>query len=232
VSYITASSEHLDRMRLSHIIPVAVLALAAGLSAAPAQAATSGTWTVAGSMNTARFDDTSTLLPSGEVLVAGGSLANSALTTAELYSPATGQWAFTGSMHVARAGQTATLLPGGKVLVSGGGSTPSSAELYNPATGTRALSGSLHTNRGGQTATLLSNGKVLVAGGTTGSGSALHEHRPRRPDGESALRRAGASRWRGENFVKAQVHRARERRPVHALTVRFSRRTAAAVESS
>src|SRR5450755_113716 len=155
----------LIRLRLSHIIPVAVLALAAGLSAAPALAAASGTWAVTGSMNTARFDDTSTLLPSGQVLEAGGSLGNSALATAELYSPASGRWALTGSMHVARAGQTATLLPGGKVLVAGGGGTASSAELYNPAAGTWAVTGSLHTNRGGQTATLLPNGEVLVAGG-------------------------------------------------------------------
>jgi hypothetical protein len=39
-------------------------------------------------MNTARFKDTSTLLPYGEVLVAYGDSALAA--SAELYSPATG----------------------------------------------------------------------------------------------------------------------------------------------
>lgn len=139
------------RLRFAYMIPMAVVALGAGLSAAPASAAASGTWAVTGSMNTARFFDTSTLLPDGQVLVAGGSLANSALASAELYSPGTGKWAFTGSMNAARAGQTATLLRDGQVLVAGGGSTPGSAELYNPASGTWALTGSLHTNRGGQT---------------------------------------------------------------------------------
>src|SRR5206468_4661768 len=45
-----------------------------------------GTWTATGSMDTARFAHTATLLPSGKVLVAGGSL----LSSAELYDPGLG----------------------------------------------------------------------------------------------------------------------------------------------
>jgi hypothetical protein len=95
------------------LLLVAVLS-AAGLVAstsAPALAQTSGTWTLTGSMKTAREGQTSTLLPNGQVLVAGGLDGTTVLSRAELYNPATGKWSATGSMQTARAGQTATVLP-------------------------------------------------------------------------------------------------------------------------
>src|SRR6266480_2125005 len=73
-----------------------------------------------GSLATARFAYTATLLPNGKVLVAGGSDSNSILARAELYDPASGTWSATGSLATARAYHTATLLPNGKVLVAGG----------------------------------------------------------------------------------------------------------------
>ncbi len=67
-----------------------------------------GMWIVTGSMNNPRVFDTATLLPDGQVLVAGGSGTGSiALSSAELYNPATGTWAVTGSMHAGRSSQTA-----------------------------------------------------------------------------------------------------------------------------
>ena len=134
----------------------------------------SGTWTATGSLNTARYQHTATLLPNGKVLVAGG--INSGigyLTSAELYDPATGTWTTTGSLNTARYHHTATLLPNGKVLVTGGVLQQlgylSSAELYDPASGTWTTTGPLNTARDLHTATLLPNGKVLVAGGYNGS---------------------------------------------------------------
>ena len=55
-----------------------------------------GTWTAAGSMATARNLHTATLLPDGDVLVAGG-LASGYLSSAEIFDPATG-WTTTGSL--------------------------------------------------------------------------------------------------------------------------------------
>ena len=72
-----------------------------------------------GSLATARYSHTATLLPNGKVLVAGGDNGG-ALASAELYDPASGTWTATGSLATARDYHTATLLPNGKVLVAGG----------------------------------------------------------------------------------------------------------------
>jgi hypothetical protein len=88
-----------------------------------------------------RYDHTATLLPSGEVLVAGGFVNRSisVTRTAELYDPAAGSWTATGRLGTPRGEHTATLLPSGKVLAAGGiGSNDvylNSAELYDPGVG-------------------------------------------------------------------------------------------------
>ena len=102
------------RLRLAYLIPVAALALGGGLIATPASAATSGTWTLTGSMSTARYHTTATVLSDGEVLVISGN----GTASAELYNPATGKWAPTGSMSAARQEGNATLLPDGDVAVT------------------------------------------------------------------------------------------------------------------
>jgi N-acetylneuraminic acid mutarotase len=134
--------------------------------AAPSFAAT-------GSLGTARTAATATLLPDGEVLIAGGSNSSGMLSGAELYDPAMGTFAATGSMGTERYFHTATLLPNGKILIAGGadnsGLPVSSAELYDPATGTFTATGSMGTTRFDHTATLLTGGKVLIAGGVCGS---------------------------------------------------------------
>ena len=129
-----------------------------------------GTWTVTGSLNTARTDHTATLLPNGKVLVAGGEDANfNVVASAELYDPANGSWTATGSLNSVRRNHTATLLTNGKVLVAGGvggsGNVLTDTELYDPASGTWTATGSLNSERYVHTATLLPDGKVLVAGG-------------------------------------------------------------------
>ncbi len=135
------------------------------------QVAPSITWSPTGSMATARAEHTATLLPDGDVLVAGGvGPDGTPLASAELYHPDSGTWTTTGSMGAPRASHTATLLPDGDVLVTGGLSTGnvalSSAELYDPDSGTWTTTAPMSYARSGQTATLLPDGDVLVAGGS------------------------------------------------------------------
>src|SRR5713226_6370394 len=149
-------------------------------TAVPALARRSGTWTKTGSLNVARGEETATLLPNGQVLVAGGADYKwNGYASAELYNPLTGKWTFTGSMNSPRLYHTATLLPNGQVLVVGGSANLASwpppalasAEVYNPSTGTWKTTGSLKTGRYSHMAVLLPNGKVLVVGGEMTSGA-------------------------------------------------------------
>jgi hypothetical protein len=122
------------------------------------------------SLNTARSEQTATLLSNGMVLIAGGYDWNgNPLASAELYNPSTATFIPTGSLNVARYNHTATLLANGTVVVAGGtignGNVVASAELYNPTTGTFTSTGSLNTARAYHSATLLNNGTVLIAGG-------------------------------------------------------------------
>jgi len=162
-------------LALAGLISVATLVGPARLTSAEVAAPS---WGYTGNLNTARFDGTATLLPSGKVLAAGGNDGSPfGDLTAELYDPAAGTWSSTGSA-TGRSGKygaplggflnTATLLPSGKVLVAGGflGDSPfDTAGLYDPATGIWSITGDLNAERMSHTATLLPNGKVLVAGG-------------------------------------------------------------------
>jgi hypothetical protein len=144
-----------------------------------------GSFAQSGHMLASRYAQTGTLLPSGEVLIAGGfglgrdceDLGEPAETSAELFDPATGSFKATGSMTTGRGAHTATLLPNGKVLIIGGGSNggatlpfygtgSATAELYDPTAGAFTSIGSMAAARFGHTATLLKNGRVLVVGGT------------------------------------------------------------------
>jgi len=114
--------------------------------------AADGTFAGTGNMSFVRDAHTSTLLPAGEVLVAGGATsynpmarADNVTDSAEIYDPATGTFSLTGSMATPRLFHSAVVLRNGQVLVTGGqvNSPPngpvryfegtSAAELYTPA---------------------------------------------------------------------------------------------------
>ena len=136
---------------------------------------------LAATMTTPRGGHTATLLPDGQVLIAGGvsssAGASPTLSTAEVYealSPAVQTFtALTATMTTARVFHTATRLPNGQVLVAGGINTRSfpaaalnTAEVYDPVANTfTAITATMTTPRDGHTATLLANGNVLITGG-------------------------------------------------------------------
>ena len=161
----------MQSFKMAHTLVLSSLLIAGLLGNGVGRAfASSGSFALTGSLNTARYDHTATLLANGEVLVTGGLGVNRIyLASAELYDPTKGKWTVTGSMSVGRFAFTATLLPNGEVLVAGGSAYAAScfvtAELYNPSTGQWTSTGSMTQPRCYHSATLLPNGEVLVAGG-------------------------------------------------------------------
>lgn len=132
-------------------------------------------------MHAARASHTSTLLPSGKVLIAGGFAGsgseNNPYPSAELYDPRTGRFEASGNMTTGRSGHTATSLKNGKVLIVGGwtgqSATRRTAEIYDPASGKFTSTGNMVMERAESTATLLHDGRVLVTGGVDHSENAL-----------------------------------------------------------
>ena len=136
-----------------------------------------------GEMNAAHAMHTATLLPNGDVLIAGGMDANGkAQALAEIYHPASGKFTPARSMNLARREHRATLLQDGHVLITGGLDAQDHilaiAELYDPATRKFALTTEAFPRTGTtmtgmrceHTASILPNGQVLIAGGSDTNG--------------------------------------------------------------
>ncbi len=145
-------------------------------------------------MSIARDVATSTLLPNGMVLIAGGFVGGDAVVTTELYDSAKNCFAgkhgtpcqaeIAPPMNVRRFLAAAVLLPNGNALIAGGFNVAdgflASTELYDTANncfagnaGTPCASETTPTMiaaRQAATATLLPNGKVLIAGGQNDDG--------------------------------------------------------------
>ena len=130
-------------------VGVFVACATGGLAGPVADAAAQGRWAVTGSLTTARGLHTATLLPSGQVLVAGGRTAANPSPAPSCTTPRPAGGPPPGPSPPAASSHTATLLPSGQVLVAGGqdsaGHPLASAELYDPATGRWAATGALAT---------------------------------------------------------------------------------------
>ena len=136
-----------------------------------------GKWSATGTMTISRTDHSASLLPNGQVLVAGGETVDFngvTVASAELYNPLTGSWTATGSMLLSRERHTANVLQNGQVLVAGGDfydgvnfGALTECELYDPVLGTWSVTASMSTPRYGARAALLRDGRVLEAGGNT-----------------------------------------------------------------
>jgi RHS repeat-associated protein len=140
----------------------------------------------------------STLLPDGRTLLAGGFGANSVPVSNALVVAADGTAArLAAGMNIARAGHTATVLPDGSVFVFGGvggdGRAVSTAEVFDPASGTFSILPDVFAvPRIFHSATLLTDGTVLLAGGVLSGGEfpvdvQLWDYRTRRALSQDAL---------------------------------------------
>ena len=139
-----------------------------------------GSWAGAAPMTVPRANARAVLLPSGKVLVVGGSNSSTGagLSTVEIYDPtvgAAGSWSATGSMTTARTAFALGLLPSGKVVAAGGrpssGAT-ASAEIWDPASSGWSSAGTMLDTRFFPCSTVLSDGRLLVAGGYDSAGTA------------------------------------------------------------
>ena len=99
----------------------------------------SNSWTAGPDMTQGRAYAAATLLPSGQVLVAGGLTSGATPTdSAEIYDAVSNSWTPVESMHAVRFRHTATLLSSGQVLIAGGDDAGyvalATAEIYTPPT--------------------------------------------------------------------------------------------------
>ena len=172
----SCSPAQLTRSVTTLVSAMGLMAATVTLAITPAWAAGTDTFSETGSMQTGRFLATSSVLPDGRALVAGGIPGagfTPATRSAGLYDPQQGVFAETGDMTTGRHSATATVLDDGTVLVAGGQTffalpVLGTAELYDADQGTFTETGPMATPRYNHTATKLQDGKVLILGGTDG----------------------------------------------------------------
>ncbi len=115
-----------------------------------------------------------TLLPNGEVLVAGGYPGEGAPPTdsLEVFDPRTGTFRVVGRLNEARADHSTSLLPDGRVLVAGGtdagGQALRSTEVVDPSTGAVSQGSTLPRPRSAHVVTDLGGDPLVVGGSADG----------------------------------------------------------------
>lgn len=146
-----------------------------GLASTEIYNTATGTFGAGPTMSVARFGHSSTLLNTGDILVAGGE-DGTALSTGEVFDAVTG-FAAPITMNGHRRGHMAEALGTNRVLIAGGvgainNAAVSSAELFDPATNQFTATDNMTSPRAWGTASRLedANGSVLIAGGTNNVG--------------------------------------------------------------
>lgn len=126
-----------------------------------------GTWQAAGALLTARYGHSASLLPTGELLIIGGSVSyddeDEENPITERFEPTTGQSRPAAALPFDQYEHTATVLPDGTVLVLG--DMDQRGQVYDPATDRWRTIGALSLPHGSFTTTRLDSGMLLVLGG-------------------------------------------------------------------
>ena len=120
-------------------------------------------WMTVTNMLKRRYHHSATLLPDGNVFLAGG-YPNGG--TSEIYDTQTGFFTPAANLTEDRSHNTSTFLPDGRLFIVGGCNT-THGDIYEPDTGrvSRTNGELVQPTRANHSATLLNNGKVLLAGG-------------------------------------------------------------------
>lgn len=148
-----------------HVIPAAEAASTPGVP---------GTWSPAGTLPVAVSTVDLVTLPSGAVLLAGGTdVTGAPVAATALFDPTSDSWTAGPSLGAARQRHTTTRLADGRVLVAGGSAASASAEVFDPAARRWTPTPAMTAVRHGHTATRLLDDRVLVAGGTDARGAAV-----------------------------------------------------------
>lgn len=119
----------------------------------------------------AREGASATILPDGDVLVAGGEAPNAnpfttteLLSSTEIYNPASNAWTDGPSMSVVRGHPTGTLLQQSNEVVLAGGSS-GVTDVFNATTHTMRRVADLSQPWSGFAATALADGRLMAMGG-------------------------------------------------------------------
>jgi hypothetical protein len=126
------------------------------------------TWSLAGTMMSARVGATASLLRGGRVLIAGGD-SGSSVASLEYFDPSNNTFDLvSASLSAPRKNHAAAVLKDGRVLFAGGlnnGAPLDTVEVFDPKAGAIDVLGHMSVPRSALTATTLLDGKVLLAGG-------------------------------------------------------------------
>lgn len=152
---------------------------------------TTGRWSAAGTLATARSGFVLVALRDGGAIAAGGlgglgTTGSAYLLTVERFDPVANSWSPTGDLPTPVAGATGLRLADGRVLLAGGsagapqqfGDDPSTfvtgltadAELFDPASGMWTATTPMPSPRAGASAVLLTDGSAVFAGGSASEG--------------------------------------------------------------
>ena len=144
-----------------------------------------GLWTKGPNLSRPRVGHSSTLLPDGRVLIAGGLTYTTIIiikvpaftNTCEIYDPVKNTMTSVSGMATARCLFAAEALVDGRVLVAGGvggsitsnGTPLAQSEIFDPKTGNWTASAALSAARGLAATTRLRDGRIVLVGGAAGT---------------------------------------------------------------